>query len=123
MPSEHDRIGQPPRGSLVWVFCGTGAVFITFLLPHVRMRRPNPNCNRLRSPNRDGHTAHVVSDNTNAPGICDDINFCSYCGTPVPATHRSGHLLTRGKSHVPDPPLKHRRSHAIFLLKSTSELL
>ena len=56
-PSEHDRIGQPPRGSLVWIFCASGAVFFIILLSRVRMRSPNPNCNRLLSPNLNGRTA------------------------------------------------------------------
>jgi hypothetical protein len=88
MSSEHDRIGQPPRGSLVWIFCASGAVFVIFLLPHVRMRCPNPNCNRLLSPNPNGRTVHVISDDINALDIGRGVNFCSYCGTPLPASHR-----------------------------------
>ena len=88
MPSEYDHIGQPARGSLAGIFCASGAVFAICLLPHARMRCPNTSCNRLLSPNPNGHTAHIVSDDTNALDIGRGVNFCSYCGTPLPASHR-----------------------------------
>ena len=114
---------QPPRYSLVRVFCGTGAVIIIFLLSHVQMRHPNPNCNRLLSPNRNDRTAHVVSDDIDALDIGNGVNLGSYCGTSLPASHRALPLPPTRDTSSTSPPLTPARATSPVSMNASIESL
>ena len=97
------------------------------------MRCPNPNCNRLLFPNLNGRIAHVVPDDINALDIGGGVNFCSYCGTPLPVSHHYPlPIMARAQpapphtSHVPGTRPQYDvapHNPSFLFLKSTSELL